>query len=388
MRISIHLVGLALALGISPVCADPALLSTVAPGADEGVSRPTDDQMEGERFASLFCSEIERTSEENSLPPSFMARLIWKESRFDPSAVSPVGAQGIAQFMPGTARDRRLGDPFDPQQALTASADYLGELRVSFGNLGLAAAAYNAGEQRVRNWLAGLGSLPAETEDYVLVVTGRTPDEWSKADASYKIPVIGETGDFAQRCRHLVLRQHLPKVSNIEVPDAAASTLRPPDASTTLAFASFPTQPEAGLARSPHFDDRDRAYRKYRAQILQALKRGPNFAGHFTVLGVSCGGDCAKLLIIDRLTGHVRELPAAGGVNYASTARSSLLLTSTWNSSASRCEVKAYSWEKFTSHLIASSTHSNAEVCARGTRPEEVSVVSSDAPLPHAPSFH
>ena len=72
--------------------------------------------------------------------------MIWQESRFQPDAVGPVTrsgarAQGIAQFMPGTASERRLLDPFDPVQALPKSAEFLDELRNQFGNLGLAAAA-------------------------------------------------------------------------------------------------------------------------------------------------------------------------------------------------------------------------------------------------------
>jgi SPOR domain/Transglycosylase SLT domain len=61
---------------------------------------------------------------------------------------------------------------------LPKSAEYLGELRRTFGNLGLAAAAYNAGPRRVHDWLSGTGGLPAETRDYVLAITGRTADEW------------------------------------------------------------------------------------------------------------------------------------------------------------------------------------------------------------------
>ena len=69
--------------------------------------------------------------------------------------------------MPGTAAERRLLDPFDPVQALPKSAEFLAELRGKFGNLGLAAAAYNAGPQRVRDWMAGTRRLPGETRRYV-----------------------------------------------------------------------------------------------------------------------------------------------------------------------------------------------------------------------------
>jgi hypothetical protein len=95
-------------------------------------------------------------------------------------------AQGIAQFMPGTASERRLLDPFDPVQALPKSAEFLNELRRQFGNLGLAAAAYNAGPRRVQEWLAGTGTLPQETRNYVVAVTGTPVDDWAAAGKSGK----------------------------------------------------------------------------------------------------------------------------------------------------------------------------------------------------------
>jgi hypothetical protein len=66
----------------------------------------------------------------------------------------------------------------NPAQALPKSAEFLRELRTQFGNLGLAAAAYNAGPARVRDWLAGKRTLPSETQAYVRIVTGRRADEW------------------------------------------------------------------------------------------------------------------------------------------------------------------------------------------------------------------
>jgi len=80
--------------------------------------------------------------------------------------------------MPGTARWRGLSDPFEPTEALYESARWLGELRDQFGNLGLAAAAYNAGPRRVRDWIAGRGQLPRETRAYVRIITGRAAEEW------------------------------------------------------------------------------------------------------------------------------------------------------------------------------------------------------------------
>ena len=109
------------------------------------------------------CLALAKAAAEHDLPLDFFVRLIRQESNFDPNSVSHAGAQGIAQFMPGTARWRGLADPFEPLQALYESARWLRELREQFGNLGLAAAAYNAGPRRVQDWLAGRGGLPGET---------------------------------------------------------------------------------------------------------------------------------------------------------------------------------------------------------------------------------
>jgi hypothetical protein len=108
-----------------------------------------------------------------------LTRLIWQESSFRATAVSRAGAQGIAQFMPGTAQERGLADPFDPEQAIPAAASLLSDLSRRFGNLGLAAAAYNGGPGRVSAWLQGQGTLPLETRDYVLRITGRSAEDWA-----------------------------------------------------------------------------------------------------------------------------------------------------------------------------------------------------------------
>ena len=135
-----------------------------------------------------LCLMLESAATANRLPLPFLARIIWRESRFDPQAVGPVTrsgarAEGIAQFMPNTAAARAVADPFDPVDALPKAAAFLGTLRDDLGNLGLAAAAYNAGPARVRGWLAGTRTLPIETRDYVHAVTGHAAEEWAKAGA-------------------------------------------------------------------------------------------------------------------------------------------------------------------------------------------------------------
>jgi len=135
-----------------------------------------------------LCLMLQSAATANRLPLPFLVRVIWRESRFDPQAVGPLTrsgarAEGIAQFMPSTAAERDLADPFDPVEALPKAAAYLAGLRDAFGNLGLAAAAYNAGPARVRGWLAGTRTLPGETRAYVRAVTGRGADDWAKAGA-------------------------------------------------------------------------------------------------------------------------------------------------------------------------------------------------------------
>ena len=129
---------------------------------------------------------IESAARAQNLPLEFFARVIWQESRFQPNVVGPRTrsgdrAQGIAQFMPRTAAERGLLDPFDPVQALPKSAEFLRELADQFGNLGLAAAAYNAGPGRLREFLSGRRPLPAETRHYVLAITGISVDEWASS---------------------------------------------------------------------------------------------------------------------------------------------------------------------------------------------------------------
>jgi len=149
------------------------------------VTRKTEAAQDDARQESL-CLIIESAAKANDLPLDFFARVIWQESRFQSDAVGPLTrsgqrAQGIAQFMPGTANERRLLDPFDPVQALPKSAEFLAELRNQFGNLGLAAAAYNAGPRRVQEWLAGTGPMPQETRNYVVAITGTSVDDWALA---------------------------------------------------------------------------------------------------------------------------------------------------------------------------------------------------------------
>jgi len=144
-----------------------------------------------ERSREEVCATLAEAARSNDLPVPFFIRLLFQESGFRPEIVSSAGAQGIAQFMPETAADEGLANPFDPVQAIPASARLLRKLIAQFGNLGLAAAAYNAGPQRIRDWLDKKGELPHETQGYVKIITGQPADNWRAAkakDAAHTLP--------------------------------------------------------------------------------------------------------------------------------------------------------------------------------------------------------
>jgi len=186
----------ALALDTAPPQTDTAQPSGEIPAfpADETkAGAPKPEAAQDEEAQEALCLMIESAAKANDLPLEFFVRVIWQESRFQSNAVGPVTrngqrAEGIAQFMPGTASERRLLDPFDPVQALPKSAEFLNELRNQFGNLGLAAAAYNAGPRRVQEWLAGSGAMPQETRNYVAAITGTSVDDWALANKNGRMP--------------------------------------------------------------------------------------------------------------------------------------------------------------------------------------------------------
>jgi transglycosylase-like protein with SLT domain len=177
---ALSLVPPALAAEEADKLAEPPVQATVSDAKPSDTVTPSSDSQAQVHPLTRdeICQLIQSAAETESLPFEFFARLIWQESRFNPQAVSPAGAQGIAQFMPKTANGRGLADPFEPASALQESAEFLRELRQRFGNVGLAAAAYNAGPKRVQDWLAKRASLPRETQNYVQIITGHSAQHW------------------------------------------------------------------------------------------------------------------------------------------------------------------------------------------------------------------
>nr|WP_246107330.1 lytic transglycosylase domain-containing protein [Puniceibacterium confluentis] len=160
-------------------------------------------------FVFDTCQAIGIFARDNDLDPGFFARLIWQESRFDPNALSPARARGIAQFIDSTAALRGLRDSYNPALALEHSAEYLGELVRRFGNAGLAAVAYNGGERRAEGLVAETGGLAQETIDYIEIITGLTAETWR--DAPPRTHDFRLQGDkpFDEACHDLARNRRL-----------------------------------------------------------------------------------------------------------------------------------------------------------------------------------
>jgi hypothetical protein len=117
-----------------------------------------------------WAPAISRAAQHWNVGAALLAAQLWQESRFNPFARSPAGAQGIAQFMPGTAKAYNLADPFDGEAAILAQAHLMHDLLAQFGSVPLALAAYNAGPRPV----AACGCIPPipETTTYVATILG------------------------------------------------------------------------------------------------------------------------------------------------------------------------------------------------------------------------
>jgi hypothetical protein len=136
------------------------------PAPMRGAGRPGDGRSAIPSFVpEQYEAPIARAASRFNVSASLLAAQLYAESGFNPLAVSPAGARGIAQFMPGTARSYGLRDPFDPSAAIQAQARLMRDLLRRFGTVPLALAAYNAGPGAV----AGCGCIPpyAETRAYV-----------------------------------------------------------------------------------------------------------------------------------------------------------------------------------------------------------------------------
>lgn len=232
---------------------------------DDG--RPRSACIQLQSYTRDVCSVIARDAEAAHLPIAYFARLIWQESHFDANAISRAGAEGIAQFMPETGRLQRLANPYNPAEALWRSANYLDTLRQRFGNLGLAAIAYNGGENRAARFIAGTGYLAVETLDYVEIVTGIAATDWLAGEAPASDFALQPDKPFQDACVELAEANRLTEFT-------------PPDAIVQpwgIQLAEFFSRANARAAF-------DRLRQRYAGvlsgeELMLVARRNPNFGG-------------------------------------------------------------------------------------------------------------
>lgn len=159
---------LAASMTASPALAQSADWRSAGGGLFVGVAdeaAATAQTREAVSNAQPFDAIVRRVASEHGLDPNLLHAILIVESAYRPDAVSRAGAQGLAQLMPGTARDLGVDDPFDPEQNVAGGGAYITGLLARYRDVRLALAAYNAGPGRVDR----LGRVPAipETEGYV-----------------------------------------------------------------------------------------------------------------------------------------------------------------------------------------------------------------------------
>ncbi|MGH2924240.1 MAG: lytic transglycosylase domain-containing protein, partial [Solirubrobacterales bacterium] len=146
-----------------PPCSAAGESGGLAGGAGDGDGGGSAETLPG-FVPAQFREPLLRSAGRWNVSAALLAAQLMAESGFDPRAVSPAGARGIAQFMPGTAAAYGLRDPFDPVAAIDAQAHLMSDLLRQFRSVPLALAAYNAGPGAV----SGCGCIPyAETRAYV-----------------------------------------------------------------------------------------------------------------------------------------------------------------------------------------------------------------------------
>jgi len=168
---------------IPPAGGDPGAVSPPGPG-DVSTAPPDEDTAAPAAYAPL----IEDAATKSGLDKALLTRQIKQESGFNPKSRSPAGAMGISQFMPGTAKDLGV-DPWKPESAIPGQAKYDSDMIAKFGgNTGLGLAAYNWGPGNMQKWLASganPAAMPAETRNYVKIITGQPIEAWlAKAKAA------------------------------------------------------------------------------------------------------------------------------------------------------------------------------------------------------------
>jgi len=154
--------------------ANPQTRTPIAQGPEVPEGALADPAVSAGMIPQAYAAKVQELAARYDLSPALIEAVVWQESRWRPGAISPAGARGLTQLMPGTAQGLGV-NPDDPMANLEGGARYLREQLDRFGgDLEKALAAYNAGPGRVQQ----AGGVPPirETQSYVASVIGRVSD--------------------------------------------------------------------------------------------------------------------------------------------------------------------------------------------------------------------
>lgn len=159
-----------------------------------------------------YIDKANQAEQKYGLPNNLLVGLIQAESRFNPNAVSPAGAIGIAQFMPGTAKDFKI-DPRNADQSIDAAGKYLSQNFKKLGNWDDTLRSYNMGLGNVYKWKQGKMKLPKETAEYV----GKVRAGMGTSGESYVDSTRGQEEYIGGTYRPYTPPSMLPTADNVEV---------------------------------------------------------------------------------------------------------------------------------------------------------------------------
>lgn len=204
-------------------------------------------------MATITRERVAQIAQGNGVPPGLAYKVINAESAWNPNARSGVGAQGLMQLMPGTARDLKVANPWDPEQNVEGGTRYLGQqLRKYGGDERLALMAYNWGPGSVDNYLAKQRkgknpSMPAETQKYVNRILGSGGGNApSSVTGSGMPPGLGGGMDPAVMQAYQALVDSMPKAQaeGVTIPNTNWITVAPTDNTSVIPL----DQPQQGSA--------------------------------------------------------------------------------------------------------------------------------------------
>jgi hypothetical protein len=182
-----HLAGAGVLAAVALIAGRQQAKGLVLPGAgaDPSIEVTTDNFRLPAFDRAALEPLIQEAAAEHGVSPDLVRAVIQTESRFDPMAVSPVGAAGLMQLMPNTAKRVGIDNPFDPRENVFGGVKYLSMMMNRFkGNTALALAGYNAGPEKVKRHR---GIPPyRETQGYVRKIQKLLAD----TDAAFSLPVV------------------------------------------------------------------------------------------------------------------------------------------------------------------------------------------------------